>query len=55
MDHVRFDEEILAKATGAILKTQDGLLRTALPNPIGSWTFLNDVFRRGDECGFGMP
>lgn len=36
MDHVQFDEEILAKATAAILKTQDGLLRAALPNPIGS-------------------
>jgi 3-dehydroquinate synthase len=25
------------------LKTRDGLLRAAVPNPIGSCTFLNDV------------
>ncbi|EHL01576.1 putative 2-epi-5-epi-valiolone synthase [Glarea lozoyensis 74030] len=37
MDHHQFDEEILAKATAAILKTRD------VPNPIGSCTFLNDV------------
>jgi len=43
MDHHQFDEEILAKATAAILKTRDGLLRAAVPNPIGSCTFLNDV------------
>lgn len=43
MDHHQFDEEILAKATTAILKTRDGLLRAAVPNPIGSCTFLNDV------------
>ena len=43
MDHHQFDEEILAKATAAILKTRDGLLRAAVPNPIGKCTFLNDV------------
>jgi 3-dehydroquinate synthase len=43
MDHHQFDEEILAKATAAILKTRDGLLRAAVPNPIGQCTFLNDV------------
>ncbi|KAH7311830.1 hypothetical protein BKA65DRAFT_574434 [Rhexocercosporidium sp. MPI-PUGE-AT-0058] len=43
MDHHQFDEEVLAKATTAILKTRDGLLRAAVPNPIGSCTFLNDV------------
>jgi 3-dehydroquinate synthase len=43
MDHHQFDEEILAKATAAILKTRDGKLRAAVPNPIGSCTFLNDV------------
>jgi 3-dehydroquinate synthase len=43
MDHHLFDEEILAKATAAILKTRDGLLRAAVPNPIGQCTFLNDV------------
>jgi 3-dehydroquinate synthase len=43
MDHPLFNEEILAKATEAILKTRDGLLRAAVPNPIGQCTFLNDV------------
>jgi 3-dehydroquinate synthase len=43
MDHHQFDEETLAKATAAILKTRDGLLRAAVPSPIGSCVFLNDV------------
>ncbi len=43
MDHSLFNEEILDKATQAILKTRDGKLRAAVPNPIGSCTFLNDV------------
>lgn len=43
MDHSQFDEEILDKGTAAILKTRDGKLRAAVPNPIGRCTFLNDV------------
>lgn len=43
MDHHQFDEHILDKGTAAILKTRDGKLRAAVPNPIGSCTFLNDV------------
>lgn len=43
MDHPQFDEEILDKGTAAILKTRDGRLRAAVPNPLGSCTFLNDV------------
>lgn len=43
MDHETFDEEVLRKATQAILKTRDGLLRAAVPNPLGSCTFLNDI------------
>lgn len=43
MDHPQFNEDILAQGTKAILKTRDGLLRAAVPNPIGSCTFLNDV------------
>lgn len=42
MDHETFDEKVLEKATQAILKTRDGLLRAAVPNPLGSCTFLND-------------
>ncbi|KAL9009259.1 MAG: hypothetical protein Q9173_005695 [Seirophora scorigena] len=43
MDHPQFDEDILDKGTVAILKTRDGKLRAAVPNPLGSCTFLNDV------------
>ncbi len=43
MDHHLFNEKILAKGTAAILKTRDGLLRAAVPNPIGQCTFLNNV------------
>ena len=43
MDHHQFNEEILDRGTAAILKTRDGKLRAAVPNPIGSCTFLNDV------------
>ena len=43
MDHHMFDEEILDKGTAAILKTRDGKLRAAVPCPIGSCVFLNDV------------
>lgn len=43
MDHPTFNEEILEKATAAILRTRDGKLRAAVPSPIGSCVFLNDV------------
>ena len=43
IDHPQFDEEILDKGTKAILKTRDGKLRLAVPNPIGNCVFLNDV------------
>jgi 3-dehydroquinate synthase len=35
--------ELLTEATSSILKTRDGLLRAAVPDPIGACTFLNDV------------
>ncbi len=43
MDHHQFDEAILEQGTKAILKTRDGLLRAAVPAPLGSCVFLNDV------------
>ena len=43
IDHTQFDDEVLDKGTAAILKTRDGLLRLAVPNPLGKCTFLNDV------------
>ena len=35
MDHHQFDEDILDKATKAILRTRDGKLRAAVPSPLG--------------------
>ncbi|KZF19108.1 3-dehydroquinate synthase [Xylona heveae TC161] len=43
MDHFQFDEQLLEKATAAILRTRDGKLRAAVPHPLGSCIFLNDV------------
>lgn len=43
MDHQDFNEEILDKATKAILRTRDGKLRAAIPSPLGKCVFLNDV------------
>lgn len=43
MDHHQFNEEILDRATKAILRTRDGKLRAAVPSPLGSCVFLNDV------------
>jgi len=43
MDHPLFDDDLLDKATKAILKTRDGKLRAAVPNPIGTCVFINDV------------
>lgn len=43
IDHPQFDDDVLEKGTAAILKTRDGLLRLAVPNPLGKCTFLNDV------------
>jgi 3-dehydroquinate synthase len=35
--------DLLASATDSILKTRDGILRAAVPDPIGACRFLNDV------------
>jgi 3-dehydroquinate synthase len=43
MDHHDFNENILDKGTKQILKTRDGKLRAAVPSPLGSCEFLNDV------------
>lgn len=43
MDHPEFTEDVLQKATQAILKTRDGKLRAAMPSPLGQCVFLNDV------------
>ncbi|MGO4442171.1 sedoheptulose 7-phosphate cyclase [Mycobacterium sp. 2YAF39] len=43
LDSEHLTPELLSTATAAILKTRDGKLRAAVPDPIGQCTFLNDV------------
>lgn len=43
LDSEHLTSELLERATAAILKTRDGLLRAAIPDPIGRCRFLNDV------------
>ncbi|KAI5806414.1 2-epi-5-epi-valiolone synthase-like protein [Peziza echinospora] len=43
VDHPMFDEALLYKGTKSILQTRDGKLRAAIPTPLGSCKFLNDV------------
>ncbi len=43
LDSDHLTPELLERATGSILKTRDGLLRAAVPDPIGRCRFLNDV------------
>ncbi len=43
LDSEYLTPELLTAATTAILKTRDGLLRAAVPAPIGRCLFLNDV------------
>jgi demethyl-4-deoxygadusol synthase len=43
LDSEHLTPELLDAATTAILKTRDGMLRAAVPAPIGECLFLNDV------------
>jgi 3-dehydroquinate synthetase len=43
LDSEHLTPELLDVATDAILKTRDGMLRAAVPAPIGQCLFLNDV------------
>ncbi|SIS20054.1 sedoheptulose 7-phosphate cyclase [Williamsia sterculiae] len=43
LDSEHLTPELLTAATASILRTRDGLLRAAIPDPIGSCRFLNDV------------
>ena len=43
LDSPHLTPELLTAATSSILKTRDGLLRAAIPAPIGQCIFLNDV------------
>ena len=43
LDSPHLTPELLARATASILQTRDGSLRAAVPDPIGSCRFLDDV------------
>ncbi|WP_375503149.1 sedoheptulose 7-phosphate cyclase [uncultured Jatrophihabitans sp.] len=43
IDSPYFTAELLAKATESILQTRDGQLRAAVPNPVGTCFFVNDL------------
>jgi demethyl-4-deoxygadusol synthase len=43
LDSPHLTPELLATATDAILQTRDGLLRAAVPRPIGTCHFVNDL------------
>jgi 3-dehydroquinate synthase len=43
LDSEYLTPELLERATAAILRTRDGILRAAVPDPIGTCRFLNDV------------
>ncbi|GAB4376192.1 MAG: 3-dehydroquinate synthase [Elainellaceae cyanobacterium] len=45
LDHPMLDSELLWKATQSITLTRDGLLRAAMPRPIGVCYFANDLHR----------
>ncbi len=43
IDSPHLTPELLAKATGSIIQTRDGLLRAAVPRPVGTCYFVNDL------------
>lgn len=43
LDSEYLTAELIERATESILRTRDGLLRAAIPDPIGQCRFLNDV------------
>lgn len=51
LDHPLLDIDLLWRATQSIMKTRDGKLRAAMPKPIGSCFFVNDLTREELEEG----
>jgi 3-dehydroquinate synthase len=45
LDHPLFDSDLVWYATESITLTRDGLQRAAMPNPIGTCFFVNDMTR----------
>jgi 3-dehydroquinate synthetase len=52
LDHPLMDEELLWDATESITLTRDGLLRAAMPRPIGTCFYMNDLTR--EELAQGL-
>ncbi|WP_414568839.1 sedoheptulose 7-phosphate cyclase [Nostoc sp. CCY 9925] len=52
LDHPLMDEELLWDATESITLTRDGLLRAAMPKPIGTCFYMNDLTR--EELAQGL-
>jgi 3-dehydroquinate synthase len=51
LDHPLMEIDLLWKATESIIQTRDGLLRAAMPRPIGSCFFVSDLTRDElEEC-----
>jgi len=49
LDHSLFDINLIWKANESIILTRDGLLRAAVPKPIGECYFINDLTREEIE------
>ena len=43
IDNPAFTADVITRATEAIVQTRDGLLRAAVPHPIGTCAFVNDL------------
>jgi demethyl-4-deoxygadusol synthase len=50
LDHPDLDIELLWRATQSIALTRDGILRAAVPRPIGACHFINDLTREELEA-----
>lgn len=50
LDHPLLDIDLLWKATESITQTRDGMLRAAVPKPIGTCFFINDLTREELEA-----
>jgi demethyl-4-deoxygadusol synthase len=50
LDHPSLDINLLWNATESIILTRDGLLRAAVPRPIGTCYFINDLNRQELEA-----
>ncbi len=51
LDHPLLESDLLWKATESIIQTRDGKLRAAMPRPIGTSFFVNDLTREELEEG----